>query len=95
MFRFHPAFFCMQVDSKTAVSFQKDTCWKSRIKGSFSRREAWVQELRDEGQCEVVKIDKQQQLADILTKPLLAAYKVRYCVRLIVGEGKSDWEIGQ
>ena len=83
----------LQVDSKTAVSFQKDTCWRSRIKGSFSRREEWVQDLREEGQCEVAKVDSQQQLADVLTKPL-AAYKFKCCIRLIVGEGKSDWEAG-
>ena len=63
------------------------------MKGSFSRREEWVKDWRDATQCAVVKVDKQQQLADVLTKPL-AAYKFKYCVRLIVGEGKSDWEIG-
>ena len=37
----------MNCDSKQAISFQEDTCPKSRIRGSFDLREDWVAEVRD------------------------------------------------
>ena len=40
--------FVVNCDSKQAISFQQDTCPKSRIRGSFDLREDWVAEVRDQ-----------------------------------------------
>ena len=62
--------FTVQVDSKQARSFQFDTCPNSRIRGSIDMRHEWVQELRDQNVVTTEHISKNDQLADILTKPL-------------------------
>jgi hypothetical protein len=59
----------MLVDSKQAISFQGDTCVKSRIRGSIDVREAWVKELRDLNLFTTSHVDTSENLADIFTKP--------------------------
>ena len=39
--------FVVYCDSKQAISFQEDTCPKSRNRGSFDLRGDWVAEVRD------------------------------------------------
>ena len=76
----------LQADSKTAVSFQRATCMNSRLRGHFSLRQQWVQELRDRDRCRVVHVSGQQQLADMFTKVMrpvafrLNLNKIRYGV---------------
>ena len=60
----------MQVDSKQAISFQEDTCPKSRIRGSIDMREDWVNELRDLNIFNTIHVDTSKNLADLLTKPM-------------------------
>ena len=62
--------FTVQVDSKQARSFQFDTCPNSRIRGSIDMRETWVDELRNQKIITTEHVCKENQLADILTKPL-------------------------
>ena len=65
-----PLHFALQIDSKQAHSFQRDTCPKSKIRGSFDMRGDWVQELRDLSVVETKLIDTSRNLADIFTKCL-------------------------
>ena len=65
-----PLPFLLQIDSKQAHSFQRDTCPKSKIRGSFDMRGDWVQELRDLSVVETKLIDTSRNLADIFTRCL-------------------------
>ena len=61
----------MQVDNTQALSFQHQTCPNSKLKGIFDLREAWVQELRDQGEVITVKVSTEKNIADLLTKCLV------------------------
>ena len=65
----------INVDNKSAISFQKCMNPDSKLKGVFDLREAWVQDLIDTSVIKAVKIGTEKNLADMLTKPLEA--KVR------------------
>ena len=65
-----PLPFVLQIDSKQAHSFQRDTCPKSKIRGSFDMREDWVQEVRDLSVVTTKLVDTSRNLADIFTKCL-------------------------
>ena len=65
-----PLPFVLQIESKQAYSFQRDTCPKSKIRGSFDMREDWVQEVRDSSVVITKLIDTSRNLADIFTKCL-------------------------
>ena len=67
--------FQINVDNKSAISFQKCMNPDSKLKGVFDLREAWVQELIDTSVIQAVKIGTEKNWADMLTKPLEA--KVR------------------
>ena len=60
-------------DSTGAASFKKDTCPISRLRGCFSYRWDWVEELRKDKHVEVVGVSDQNNLADIFTKCLKSA----------------------
>ena len=60
--------FVVNCDSKQAISFQQDTCPKSKIRGSFDLREDWVEELRDQKIVQMSKIEGTKNCADIMTK---------------------------
>jgi hypothetical protein len=62
--------FIVQVDSKQAISFQQDTCPRSRIRGSIDIRDAWVEELRDLKVLTTQHVWSEDNLADLFTKPL-------------------------
>jgi hypothetical protein len=62
--------FVVQVDSKQAISFQEDTCPRSRIRGSIDIRDAWVEELRDLDIVNTRHVWSDANLADLFTKPL-------------------------
>jgi len=62
--------FCVKVDSTQAKSFAEDTCAKSKIRGSFDMREAWIQEVRDDTVVEIEQVDTSINLADLFTKCL-------------------------
>ena len=71
--------FVLQIDSKQAHSFQRDTCPKSKIRGSFDMREDWVQEVRDLSVVTTKLVDTSRNLADIFTKCLPRAKFKRIC----------------
>ena len=60
----------LHTDSKQAISFAEDSCPKSKMRGAIDRREDWVTELRDKGWAKCVKVSSEENLADILTKPM-------------------------
>jgi hypothetical protein len=62
----------LHVDNAAGESFQHSTCGSTKLKGVFNLREAWVQELKNEGQVNAVHIDTTKNLADMLTKGLKA-----------------------
>ena len=57
----------LHTDSSQALSFQRDTCPTSKIRGCFQLREAWVRELRDQGVVRTEKIPRELNMADMLT----------------------------
>ena len=60
--------FVVNCDSKQAISFQQDTCPKSKIRGSFDLREDWVAEIRDQKVVSMAKVPGEKNLADLMTK---------------------------
>ena len=63
--------FVVNCDSKQAISFQQDTCPKSKIRGSFDLREDWVAEVRDQKIVQMAKIEGTKNCSDIMTKCML------------------------
>ena len=74
----------LQVDNRQAKSFKENTCLTSKIRGVIDMREAWVRELRDEKDIEIVHVPASGQKADILTKGL-PNYKFRLGLKLLRG----------
>ena len=60
--------FVVNCDSKQAISFQEDTCPKSRVRGSFDLREDWVAEVRDQEAVQMSWIHGEKNCSDIMTK---------------------------
>ena len=74
--------FVVNCDSKQAISFQRDTCPKSRIRGSFDLREDWVAEVREQKMVEMAKVSGEKNLADLMTKSM-PTWKFRRMFKLI------------
>ena len=72
----------IKVDNAAGVTFQNKMSPASKLKGVFDLRQKWVQELQDRKQVNAVKVDTKLNLADILTKPLPAADRIRLLERL-------------
>ena len=60
--------FVVQCDSKQAISFQQDTCVRTRHRGAIDMAETWVQELKDKSKASSVHVRSEMNKADILTK---------------------------
>jgi len=60
--------FTVMCDSAQAISFQKDTCPRSKLRGSIDLRLAWVKEMRDLKMVSVEKVASEENAADLLTK---------------------------
>ena len=58
------------VDNKQAITFQKGTCLKSKLRGCVSLRWAWVKELKEAKDIDVRHVPGRLQKADIFTKGL-------------------------
>ena len=56
------------VDNNQAISFSRDTCVKSNLRGTFNIRWHWVKELKDASVVCTVKVASAENPADILTK---------------------------
>ena len=74
--------FVVNCDSKQAISFQEDTCPKSRIRGSFDLREDWVAEVRDQKIVQMSWIHGEKNRSDIMTK-CMPTWKFRRMFKLI------------
>ena len=71
--------FTVQADNKAAISFQKDTCPTSKIRGCFDFREKWVKEMKDKDVVRTEHVETHKNLADIFTKCLdKKNYKFKY-----------------
>ena len=57
-----------QLTYSQAESFSKGTCVRSKLRGTFDIREAWVQELRERHQLVVEQVSSCNNCADLLTK---------------------------
>jgi hypothetical protein len=55
-------------DNAQAVSFQREHCARSKLKGCFGLREDWVGEMRDLRVAVAVKVPSELNKADMLTK---------------------------
>jgi hypothetical protein len=75
----------VQVDNQQAISFQRNTCLLSKMRGIIDMRWAWVKELRDKKKVKVLKVDTESNKADIFTK-CLPAYKFHMRMRAIRGD---------
>ena len=62
--------FTVQADNKAAISFQKDTCPTSKIRGCFDFREKWVKEMKDKDVVRTEHVETHKNLADIFIKCL-------------------------
>lgn len=83
----------VQVDNKQAKTFCEGTCVESKLRGTFSIKEGWVQELKDAAALKVEwvkggKGDESGQLADLFTKCFSAKSFVR--ARQLVCRGCLD-----
>ena len=74
--------FVVNCDSKQAISFQEDTCPKSRIRGSFDLREDWVAEVRDQKIVQMSWIHGEKNCSDIMTK-CMPTWKFRRMFKLV------------
>jgi hypothetical protein len=74
--------FVVNCDSKQAISFQEDTCPKSRIRGSFDLREDWVAEVRDQEVVQMSWIHGEKNCSDIMTK-CMPTWKFRKMFKLV------------
>ena len=77
-----PSPFSVQVDNEQAISFKRNTCLHSKIRGCVSLNEQWVRELRDDGVVSVSKVKGTRNPADLLTKCLVNRefnYKLAIC----------------
>ena len=57
-------------DSDGALSFQWESCPKSKLRGCIDRRSDFVQELQDKSRITTVLIKSEDNFADIHTKCL-------------------------
>jgi len=64
------------VDNDKAVVFQKGTCMNSKLKGTFDMRLKWIGELKADNVVQGAKVDRENNLSDILTLTLPAEWKV-------------------
>ena len=78
----------VQVDNQQAISFQRNTCLTSKLRGIVDMRWAWVQELRDKKKIKVRKVGSDENKADIFTK-CLPAYKFRLKMRALRGDQET------
>ena len=60
--------FLVQVDNSQAISFQEDTCVRTRHRGVVDMAEAWVQQLKEGGLVETKHAAGDKNPADIFTK---------------------------
>jgi len=60
----------VHTDSLGAESFKRDTCPYSKLRGCFSYRWDWVEELRLAGDVKTAHVSDLDNLADIFTKCL-------------------------
>ena len=67
-----PSPFTVQVDNNQAISFKRNSCLNSKIRGCVDLRLDWVVGLRDEGVCKVMPVKGVRNPADLLTKCLVA-----------------------
>ena len=72
----------MNCESKQTTRFQRDTCPKSRIRGSFDLREDWVAEVREQKMIEMAKVPGEKNLADLMTK-CMSTWKLRRMFKII------------
>ena len=77
-------------DSTGAKSFKEDTCPTSKIRGNFSYREDWVQELKDENEIKITKVEARNMIADIMTK-CYETYKYKARVEQIRDLAGDSW----
>lgn len=73
----------VKTDSSGAQSFQQDELYSTKLKGCFSKREAWVKELRDVDSIITIKVMDKDNKADILTKCLKAQEFKRQLAQII------------
>ena len=78
----------VQVDNNQAISFQRNTCLTSKLRGIIDMRWAWVQELRDRSKIRVRKVETNLNKADLLTK-CMPAYKFHSRMKTIRGDQES------
>ena len=89
---YEPPTVTIYTDSKGARSFQSSTTLDSRLRGYFDLREAWVEELRDQGRVILQKVEGKQNLSDLLTK-LLRPSTFNNIIRRIQGTKKSKGQM--
>ena len=68
------------VDSSAARSFKEDTCPTTKLRGCFSFRSAWVQELKQDRHISLYSVRDKQNISDIFTKcmgPSAFKYRVK------------------
>ena len=58
----------VQVDNTQVLSFQKDSCVRSRHYGIIDMADTWVSELRDQSKVDTAYIVSESNSADIFTK---------------------------
>lgn len=54
-------------DSSQALSFQRDACPNSKIRGCFQLRDSWVRDLRNKKEVKIQKIPRNLNMADLMT----------------------------
>jgi len=60
--------FLVQVDNSQAISFQEDSCVRTKHRGVVDMAEAWVKELKEGGLVETSHVSGDKNPADIFTK---------------------------
>ena len=63
-------------DNDQAVVFQKGTCVNSKLKGTFDMRLKWIGELKADNVVQGAKVDRENNLSDILTHCQPGEWKV-------------------
>ena len=76
----------IQTDSPGAEAFKKDACPYSKLKGCFSYRWDWVQELRQDTHIKTKFVEDLKNLADVFTR-CMTGVKFGFRVQQILSLG--------
>ena len=72
----------IKVDNNRAKVFANEECVNSKLRTAFSLKEAWVREIRDNDEVQVIQIPAEINVSDMLAK-VQSGTKVKRYINLV------------